>query len=135
MRKLFPGTFQDFNFDILKMLRFLENIENTDYTNTFVTGFRSPSPVRLCPSCLRRFGDLRKKHALEFWSMYLVDFVICCRLLSILGSSKWYRHRMTPTTPTTHDDDDEPTTAMPHSHRQANTHRDQISRSGETPSL
>ena len=27
----------------------------------------------------------------------------------------------------------EPTTAMPHSHRQANTHRDQISRSGETP--
>ena len=31
------------------------------------------------------------------------------------------------------DDDDEPTTAMPHSHRQANTHRDQISRSGETP--
>ena len=30
-------------------------------------------------------------------------------------------------------DDDEPTSAMPHSHRQANTHRDQISRSGETP--
>ena len=29
------------------------------------------------------------------------------------------------------DSDDEPTTAMPHSHRQANTHRDQISRSGE----
>ena len=32
-------------------------------------------------------------------------------------------------------DGDEPTTAMFHSHRQANTHRDQISRSGETPSL
>jgi hypothetical protein len=31
--------------------------------------------------------------------------------------------------------DGEPTTAMPHRHRQANTHRDQISRSGETPSL
>ena len=35
------------------------------------------------------------------------------------------------------DGDDEPTTAMPHSHRvshgQANTHRDQTSRSGETP--
>ena len=40
--------------------------------------------------------------------------------------------------PAQNDDDDdaaadEPTTAMPHSHRQANTHRDQISRSGETP--
>ena len=33
------------------------------------------------------------------------------------------------------DDDDEPTTGMPHSHQQANTHRDQISRSGDTPSL
>ena len=32
-------------------------------------------------------------------------------------------------------DDDEPTTGMPHSHQQANTHRDQISRSGDTPSL
>ena len=31
--------------------------------------------------------------------------------------------------------DGEPTSAMPHSHRQANTHRDQISRSGDTPSL
>ena len=31
------------------------------------------------------------------------------------------------------DDDDEPTSAMPHSQRQANTHRGQISRSGETP--
>ena len=31
------------------------------------------------------------------------------------------------------DDGDEPTRAVPHSHRQANTHRDQISRSGETP--
>ena len=29
--------------------------------------------------------------------------------------------------------DDEPTTARPHSHRQANTPRDQISRSGDTP--
>ena len=31
------------------------------------------------------------------------------------------------------DADDEPTTAISHSHWQANTHRDQISRSGETP--
>ena len=36
----------------------------------------SPSPVRLCRSCLRRFGDLRKNTPLEFWSMYLADFVI-----------------------------------------------------------
>ena len=33
------------------------------------------------------------------------------------------------------DGDDEPTTGMPHSDRQANTHRDQISRSGETLTL
>jgi len=36
----------------------------------------STSPVRLCPSCLRRFGDLRKNTPLDFWSMHLVDFVI-----------------------------------------------------------
>ena len=35
----------------------------------------------------------------------------------------------------TDDDDDEPTTATPHSHQQANMHRDQISRSEDTPSL
>ena len=29
--------------------------------------------------CLRRFGDLRKNTSLEFWSMYLVDFVIFYR--------------------------------------------------------
>ena len=31
-------------------------------------------------------------------------------------------------------DDDEPTTGMPHCHQKANMHRDQISRSGDTPS-
>ena len=30
--------------------------------------------MRLCRSCLRRFGDLRKNTPLDFWSMYLVDF-------------------------------------------------------------
>ena len=39
----------------------------------------SPSRVRLCPSCLRRFGDLRKNTPRDFWSMYLVDFVFCCQ--------------------------------------------------------
>ena len=33
-----------------------------------------PSPVRLCRSCLRRFGDLRKKHTAGFWNMYFVIF-------------------------------------------------------------
>ena len=40
----------------------------------FVPG--SPSPVRLCPSCLRRFGDLKTNTPLEFWNMYFVGFVI-----------------------------------------------------------
>ena len=35
-----------------------------------------PSPVRLCRSCPRRFGDLRKNTPLDLGSMYLVDFVI-----------------------------------------------------------
>ena len=39
----------------------------------------SPSPARLCRSCLRRFGDLRKNTPLEFWSMYLVGFVDFCQ--------------------------------------------------------
>ena len=76
MRKLFPGTFQDFNFDILKSRHFLKDVEHADYKLIFFTDFRSPSPVRLCPSCLRRFGSLRKNTPLDFWSMYLVDFVI-----------------------------------------------------------
>ena len=38
----------------------------------------SPSRVRLCGGCLRRFGDLRKNTPLEFWSMYLVHFVDFC---------------------------------------------------------
>ena len=36
----------------------------------------SPSPVRLCRGCLRRFGDLRKNTPLEFWSMYLMCFAV-----------------------------------------------------------
>jgi len=34
------------------------------------------SPVRLCRSCLRLFGDLRKNTPLEFGNIYLADFVI-----------------------------------------------------------
>ena len=36
----------------------------------------SPSPLCMYPSCLRRFGDLRKKHALDFVSMCFICFVI-----------------------------------------------------------
>jgi len=36
----------------------------------------SPSPVRLCRSCLRRFGNLKKNTHLEFGSMTLVDVVV-----------------------------------------------------------
>ena len=39
--------------------------------------FRAPpSPVRLCRSCLRRFGDLRKNTPLCWGNMYFVDVVI-----------------------------------------------------------
>ena len=40
----------------------------------------SPSPVRLCRSCLRRFGDLRKKHAPGLLKHASCG---CCRCLSI----------------------------------------------------
>ena len=36
----------------------------------------SPSPLCLCLSCLRRFDDLRKKHTLDFVSMYFICFVM-----------------------------------------------------------
>ena len=47
--------------------------------NRLFTGFRSPSPVRLCPSCLRRFGDLRKMTPPDFLSMYVINLVIFCQ--------------------------------------------------------
>ena len=40
------------------------------------TGFKVPPPsCAMGGVCLRRFGDLRKNTPLDFWSMYLVDFV------------------------------------------------------------
>ena len=69
--------------------------------------------MRLCPSCLRRLGDLRKKHTLEFWSMYLVD-------LSILSFFVDFGvHKVVPAQNDADGDGggDEPTSVMPHSHR------------------
>ena len=43
---------------------------------TLLSVLGSPGPLRLCRSCLRRFGSLRKNTPLDFWSMYLADFVI-----------------------------------------------------------
>ena len=70
-----------------------------------------------------------KKHAPG-----ILEHVSCgfCQFSSILGSPQ--------VVPAQNDADDggggdEPTTATPHSHQQANTHRDQISRSEDTPSL
>ena len=55
--KISALTFQKVNI--------LENVEHVGYifleTCVFSPASKSPSPVRLCRSCLRRFGDLRKQ--------------------------------------------------------------------------
>ncbi len=77
---------------------FVKNVENADSKCTFVTGFRSPSPVRLCPSCLRRFGDLRKNTPWNFgacilWMLSIfVDFrvpqVVPDRMMPTVATSQ-----------------------------------------------
>ena len=37
--------------------------------------FGPPSPLCLCRRCLRRFADLRKKHALDFSNTYIVNLI------------------------------------------------------------
>jgi len=53
---------------------FLKIVEHVGWKFTFLSVSWSPSPVRLCRSCLRRFGDLKKNTPLDVWSVYLVDF-------------------------------------------------------------
>ena len=69
MWRLFLCQFQRFDFPILENWHVFEICICLP-----VSG--SPSPLRLCCSCLRLFGSLRKNTPLEFWSTYLVDFVI-----------------------------------------------------------
>ena len=74
MRKLFPDTFQDFNVQILKSQHF-QKMSKFRLIIDIRTGFKVPpscASVSQLPAALRR---PQKKHALELWSMYLVDFV------------------------------------------------------------
>ena len=52
----------------------------------------SPSPVRLCRSCLQRFGDLKQKQTLGFRSMYFVDFMVFCDFELSCGASVSKKH-------------------------------------------
>ena len=84
MRKQFPGTFQDFDFDIVKSKCVGKHMSSVFVTYSwkcacFSLVSKSPSPVRLC----RRRPQ--KNTRLFFWSTYLVDFVF---LLSISGPPK-----------------------------------------------
>ena len=56
----------------------------------FLTISGSHSPVRLCRSCLRRFGDLRKKHTLDFVSMYFICVVLFKRFQCPLVTNSKY---------------------------------------------
>ena len=78
-------------------------------------------------NCLRRFGTLRKNTS---W--------ICgtCILGFLSIVDDFGVPKVVPAqNDADHGDGNEPTRAMLHNHWQANTHRDQISRSGDTPSL
>ena len=123
MRKLFPGTFQDFKFGISKSQHFWKISQMPTKQCMFLPVSGSPSTVRLVVfACGASAGSEKTRPGcLEHVSCG------CCRCLSILGSPKWYRHRMTPTTATTSQQPPHPS-----SHQQANTHRDQISRTGDT---
>ena len=56
----------------------------------FESGLWPPSPVRLCRSCLRRFGDLNKNTPLDFWSMYLVDLIYLLYMMNVFNMHLLY---------------------------------------------
>ena len=88
--------------------------------------FRIPQHCAAGGNCLRRFGRFRKNTPWNFGAciFWIVSILVDFRVPKVV-----------PAQNDADGDGDEPTTAMPHSHQQANTHRDQISRSGENPSL
>ena len=102
MRKLLPGTFQDFNFDILKT-RFLGGMSKCrlyligNLSLLRVSG--SPSRVRLCRSCLRRFGDLRKTRPWIFGTCICWIFVFSERFQGPLVKNSKYGSSVRMTMP------------------------------------
>ena len=75
-RKLFPGTFQDFNFDILKSCHFyrISNISTIILLEIYFFAVSSVSQqgasVSQLPAALRRPQNNTPR---DFWSRYLVD--------------------------------------------------------------
>jgi len=61
----------------------MSNIVGWKFTGLLVSW--SPSPVRLCRSCLWRFGNLRKKHTTGVWEYIFYGF---CNFLTISGAHK-----------------------------------------------
>ena len=59
-----------FKISIFEKYKQIKNVEIVDYKMTLLPVLKSRRAVRLCRSCLRRFGDLRKNTPLDFWSMY-----------------------------------------------------------------
>ena len=84
---------------------FQENIvfQIVVYLQSSIMPKGSPSRVRLCRSCLRRFGDLKKNTPLEFWNTYFVDVVVFCDFELSWGTQgiqkrlrhkKWYTSQL-----------------------------------------
>ena len=70
MRKLFPGTFLDFKFGILENQPFSKMSARNVHLLP-VSGLPPGCVWSVLPAALRR---PQKKHALDFWSMYLMLF-------------------------------------------------------------
>ena len=103
MRKTFPDTFQDFNFEVLKSQHFWKQTRKSRLSmarksqicgdcrliiDTF-TGFKPSRAVRLCRSCLQRFGDLRKNTPWSFGVciLWMLTFFVDFRVHKVANSS------------------------------------------------
>ena len=109
--RLYIMHFSRFNVWDLKKSTYLK--QKSHFLTNHWHFYRFEGPPPSCATgggCLRRFGDLRKNTPLDFWSMYLVDFVDFCRC---------WGPKVVPLWNDADCDCDSPTTAMPHSHQQA----------------
>ncbi len=92
IRKMFPGTCQNLNLEMLKSQHVCKMLKRAAKHCILLPKLRSPSTVRLVVIACSR--SVQKKQ-----TPGILEHVSCgfCRCLSILGFPKWCRHRMTPT--------------------------------------
>ena len=100
MWKLFPGTFQDLTFDILKSQHLLKNVEHVSWTCILLSVSWSPSPVHLCHSCVWGFGPSTKTCPWSFgvcilWILSFFNDFRAPQSLCICVTEQCFRTKMT----------------------------------------